>query len=129
MERVDRYLVFLFFTAFFLSLGSEAFAQTKETEKPPTVRDEFFLVQGTVTEVRPGEKLLHVKIDAGLEITFYENESTLIHFGAKKQSLADLAAGDTVEIKYIYDEGYRKMAQAIFVKGHASEPELTAEKA
>ena len=136
MKQINNLLAILLFTIFFISCGFDAPVQSAEAEKAPAVRDEFFLAQGTITEVRPEEKILHVKIDAGLELTFYENETTLINLGGQKQSFADLAAGDSVEIKYVYNEDYQKVAQAIFVKrrpatGAAAsrEPEPSAKKA
>ena len=136
MTRLTRFVTAVLFIGAFPLFRFEALAQTAEAEKAPAVRDEFFLAQGTITEVRPEEKILHVKIDAGLELTFYENEATLINFGGQKQSFADLAAGDSVQIKYVYNEDYQKVAQAIFVKrrpatGAAAsrEPEPSAKKA
>ena len=136
MKRSKRIAITFFSMGIFLVPRFEALAQTAEAEKAPAVRDEFFLAQGTITEVRPEEKILHVKIDVGLELTFYENETTLINLGGQKQSFADLAAGDSVEIKYVYNEDYQKVAQAIFVKrrpatGAAAsrEPEPSAKKA
>ena len=135
MKQINNLLAILLFTIFFISCGFDAPVQSAEAEKAPAVRDEFFLAQGTITEVRPEEKILHVKIDGGPEVTFYVNEATLINLGGQKESFDDLAAGDMVEIKYAYNEDYRKVAQAIFVKGRpavgaaaSGEPESPAEK-
>ena len=67
-------------------------------------REELFSTQGTITRMKADQKRFTLKNEGGLELTFYTGEAT---------TLADLAVGDAVEIDYLYNENYEKIAQAI----------------
>lgn len=93
-------------TLFFASTRS--FAEIKKMEK-----EELFSIQGTLIQVETGEKMFLLKNEGGLELTFRVNEGTEIKIGQGSGLLSHLAAGDSVEVDYIYNENYEKVARSI----------------
>ncbi len=74
---------------------------------------EFFTAKGKITQLNAEEKVLHVKLEAGLEVTFHADDKTLIKAGETTKSFADLAADDPVMIEYVYNGDYEKVAKTI----------------
>ena len=81
----------------------------------PSVKPEEGVVsaKGKLTQVNLEGKSLLIRIEEGLELTFFADETTRIQIGKETKSLADLAAGDSVEIEYRYDQDYQKVLQSI----------------
>ncbi len=64
----------------------------------------FFSTKGTITRMEADQKRFTLKNEGGLELTFYTGEA---------KTFAGLAVGDAVEIDYLYNENYEKIAQSI----------------
>ena len=59
------------------------------------------------------DKVLRVKIEGGLELTFHTDEATVIRKAEGTGTFKDLMEGGAVEMEYVYNENYEKVAQAI----------------
>lgn len=92
----------------FISQNSPVFSQP-----PEQVVKENFSVKGTITEINPNQQIIKAKNEGGLELTFSIIATTEILEGEQAKLLADLAPGDNVEIKYVYDDNYEKIARLI----------------
>ena len=77
--------------------------------------DEIFSTKGTVNDVNEEEKSVHVKIEGGLELTFYVINITTIELQQETRNFSDLHSGAEVAIDYFYDESYRKVAKVISI--------------
>jgi hypothetical protein len=87
--------------------------------------DDLFSTQGTITEVNSSEKIIHVKIEGGLEVTFHLDTTTTVKAGEADRALTDLAAGDTVKIDYRYNDNYEKVARSVIVSSGKTEAPAT----
>ena len=72
--------------------------------EPAAKKEDLFSMKGTVTQIDTAEKILRAKNPAGLELTFRVE---------KGESLAGLAANDPVEISYVYNENFEKVARTL----------------
>ena len=110
-----------------VALGAVLFSSTAGFSAPS--QEEHFSTKGTITQIEStGEssqegaaKILRVKTEGGLELTFRANNLTSVKVGEQVKSLADLAVNDPVEIDYAYNENYEKVSQSI-VKKQTPEP-------
>lgn len=84
-------------------------------ETQPAEPDGHFFIRGTVTRVDAPAKVMHVKNEGGLELTFHWDEAAQIQKGERTGALQDLAADAGVEIEYEYNADYEKMARLIKV--------------
>lgn len=87
-----------------------------ETAKP---QEEIFSTKGTLTEVNPEEKFVRLKNEGGLELTFLVNATTQVRLSEKQELLTYLAVNDEVEMEYVYNENYEKVARTIQIKKEA----------
>lgn len=87
-----------------LTVGPFAFAEAEPAS---------FTAKGSITEVQAQEKMLRVKIEGGLELTFHVTEKTEITEEAASGPSSTLEAGDSVEIVYDYNENFEKIAKSI----------------
>lgn len=72
-----------------------------------------FSTKGKITEVAPGEKIVRLKNEGGLELTFQVAATTEIQEGEELKLFENLVPGDSVEIRYTYNEDYEKVARLI----------------
>lgn len=103
----------LFVTAFIGALTGiltlpGGFAEVKEVKK-----EESFSTRGTLTRIEMDQKIFFLKNEGGLELTFHASEATQVMVGQVLGSVADLQAGDSVEIDYEYSENYEKIVRSI----------------
>lgn len=96
-----------------LTWASSSFAGPEATPPPPRTQEEFFSTKGTIIQVDAEEKVLHVKIEGGLEATFHVDDKTVIKAGEAPQSFAALVADDSLALEYFYNENYEKVARTI----------------
>jgi len=92
-------------------LAQAAFAQPAE---------EHFSTRGTVTRINQDQKIVSVKTEGGLELTFHIEETTQILRDSKTQSFADLALEDEVEIEYDYNPDYEKIVRTLKRKSRSA---------
>lgn len=83
----------------FLFVSNSVFAVTETKPK-----EELFSTKGTIIEINLQEKVLHVKNEGGLELTYHADEAT---------PLDDFAVNDFVEMDYLYNQDYEKMIRNI----------------
>lgn len=117
---MKQFLVFLLFV--FSGLSCPSYAQTAAKQSSQTVEvpkapeapaAESFFAKGTIAEVDREEKVLQVKIEDGLELTFHTNEATGVREGEGAGSFENLVEGRAVEMEYFYNEDYEKVARVI----------------
>ncbi len=72
-----------------------------------------FSTKGKITEVVPEEKTVRLKNEGGLELTFQVVATTEIKEDEGLKLFENLVPGDTVEIRYTYNEDYEKVASLI----------------
>ena len=101
-------LVILVFLTNVIFVSAPAFSETKELKT-----EDFFSAKGVVTRVDLAQKVVYLKTEGGLELTFHINETSQITQGSETQSLADLAVGDEVEMEYDYNPDYEKIVRLI----------------
>ena len=87
-----------------LTVGPLAFAEAGPSS---------FSAKGSITEVQAQEKMIRVKIEGGLELTFHITEKTEITEGMPSGPSLALKPGDFVAIVYDYNENFEKIAQSI----------------
>ena len=92
-----------------LTVGPLAFAEAGPGQPAP----DSFLAKGSITEVQAQEKMIRVKIEGGLELTFHITEKTEITEGMPSGPSSALKPGDFVEIAYDYNENFEKIARSI----------------
>ena len=87
----------------------------------PQTQEEHFSIEGTITEIEsPAKssqsaegKIIRLKNEKGLELTFRLDSSTSVKVGEDTQSINDLAVNDPIEIEYVYNENYEKVGRSI----------------
>ena len=90
------------------------------SEIEPNLPIEHFSTQGVVTHLDPARKVVYLKTERGLELTFHISETTVITQGQETKSLADLAPEDEIEIEYDYNQDYEKVARSVKKKSKPS---------
>ena len=98
--------------------GGPGWAQTQTAEGA-------FTSEGTVTRIDLGEKIIRVKLHAGLEVTFRVDEATVFTQGAQAQTLRELAVQNNVVVEYVYTDNYEKLARAVTILPEKTEPPAT----
>ena len=91
-------------------------AQTQDAQ------EEIFSTKGNLVEVNPEEKLLRLKNEGGLELTFRVVATTQVWVEEAQKLLADLPVNGKVEIEYNYNENYEKVARLIKVQKEPASP-------
>ncbi|GEM_PF-6225622 len=89
------------------------FASTSIAAPGPKPEEGILSAKGKLTQVNPAEKVLLIKIEKGLELTFFVDEATQIQAGKETRLLTDLQAGDSVEIEYLYDQDFKKILRSV----------------
>ena len=98
----------------FLTISALAFAFLLNTTGVlAETQDELFSTKGTLTQVDTVGKMLRVKIEGGLELSFRVEDATQIMVGETPKTLVDLGVNDSVEIQYFYNQNYEKVAKTI----------------
>ena len=88
-----------------LFLGLVLFLQPVWGEDTPQVEG-VLSARGALTEVNPQERVFRFKKEKGLDLTYFLDDEGLV-------SLNNFAAGDFVEIEYVYDKDYRKVVRSL----------------
>lgn len=75
--------------------------------------EKLFSTRGKLTEINLEEKVLRLKNEGGLELTFLLTDTTQVKTGEAIRPLADLAVDDSVKMDYRYNENYEKVVRTI----------------
>ena len=113
-------MVILAFIAF------RAFAETLPAETKE--KEQIFSTKGTLTQIDASAKILRVKIEGGLELTFRVDDSTQIRKGEALKSFADLQGDQPVEMEYVYNEDFEKVARTVIISVEKSQAPATSGK-
>lgn len=98
---------------FFVVLALLTTFLTAQVDTYSSEGDNLFSTKGTVTHINTQEKVLLVKREGGLELTFHTDEATEVTVDGEMKSIADIGINDSVEIDYVYNENYEKVARKI----------------
>lgn len=97
-------------------LLSASFCSQPASAALETAPPENFSAAGTITVVDGGKKAIRVKVQKGLELTFFVVETTEITKAGSTKSFQNLAPLQEVQIEYLYNEDYEKVALKITEK-------------
>ena len=74
----------------------------------PSRKEDFFSAKGVLTRIDSVTKVLYLRNESGLELTYHVDDST-----KAEVPFSTLAVNDAVEIDYRYNENYEKIALSL----------------